>query len=470
MKESLLESIKETVARQMGLQINKNENSRLEREILRRMKALDLTAVEDFCKVLECQDNSETQRLIQGFINSETYFFRDKGQFRLIRNWIFPELFKQKSLRRSLRIWSAGCSSGEEVYSLAILADELVSKADIDGWDIRIFGTDINKKAIEEAKRGVYSKHSFRGVDVSIIERYFNRTGGDWEVDERIKNKVMFYEGNLVNGYLGIPEAEYGNIDLILCRNVFIYFNPNTISLAVSRITDTLRKDGYFFTGHSELFGQDLKELKLIVFPESVFYRKTARFEVEEPKIKLRSVVLRTVDAEKIKVSSLPRKIKPEEIQALVDKNEASEAIKKLKQIINDDPFNSEAHCLLAGIQANLGKYEEAIGSCKNAIKINAFNAQPYYLLAQIAREKEQTAEEEAQLKKVIYLDSAHIPAYLELGNIYERKSTPIRALKMRETALQLLKSLPVETRIAPYTDLTAEALIVYLNKLIYNQ
>lgn len=441
MQYSLLEFVKHIVVRQAGLQINNEDNGKLEREILRRIKALNLSDTEDYCQFLENHNISETSELIQTFINNETYFFRDKGQFSLLKYWILPELIKKNDLQRILRIWSAGCSSGEEAYSLAILVEELISEININCWDIRIIGTDINSNAIEKAKSGIYGKHSFRGIDSAIIKRYFRRNRENWEIEERIKKRVMFYEGNLVNGFSGIPEVEQGNIDLILCRNVFIYFNVNSIFIAVSKLTDMLREGGYLFTGHSELFGQDLKRLKLIVFPESVVYQKTVRLKIETPKIKLPSVVLEA-------------DVKPEEVKILIDKYEAS----------------WDAYCLLAGIQANVGKYVEAIDNCKRAIKIDAFKAQPYYLLAQIAREKEQIVEEEAYLKKVIYLDSAHIPAYLELGNIYECKNNTSRALKMRETALELLKSHPAETRIKPYTDLTAEDLIIYLNKLMYNQ
>ncbi len=181
----------------------------------------------------------------------------------------------------SLRIWSAGCSTGEEPHSLAILVKELIP--DLDKWDILILETDINQESIEKAKRGIYDSWSFRMLKPELQRGYFYQRKKNWEVDEQIRRMVTFRFGNLLKDRFPSPTSEIHNMDIILCRNVFIYFDSKAISVVLEKFHNTLRWGGYLIAGHTELHGQNLGQLQAKVFPESVVYQRNENLHVETP-------------------------------------------------------------------------------------------------------------------------------------------------------------------------------------------
>ena len=184
--EIIFQRFKELIAAKTGLHINMQDKEKILKHILRRMKLLQIDTPEDYLQLLKNNTNdtqTEWQQFIVLLATGETHFFRDKGQFAIIRNYILPEVMERRKSSRSLRIWSAGCSTGEEAYSLAIIVSGLIP--DYHNWDMHIIGTDINKQAIEKADRGIYSPWSFRTVDPGIQNRYFSRINNEWELDEK---------------------------------------------------------------------------------------------------------------------------------------------------------------------------------------------------------------------------------------------------------------------------------------------
>lgn len=373
----------------------------------------------------------------------ETYFFRDKGQFTLLKNWLLPELIKYRKAERTLHIWSAGCSTGEEAYSIAILLDELAQE--LEGWNILILGTDINEVAIEKARRGSYGEWSFRQVGDEIRERYFRKKRNEWILDERIRGMVRLEVMDLITDRYPDYGRNLYDMDLILCRNVFIYFKPEVVSKVVEKMAATLMDGGYLMTGHAEIRARELPSLKAKVFPESVIYQKNSNFVGAYGNTPLRTEFriqkpeVRTPKPTLLLIPSPP---------AEEGKNERSE----LKE---------------ARAYADMGRHDEAVKRCKEAIKTDPFSPGPYYLLAQIARESGNREEEMEMLKKVIYLSPSDVAAYLELGIIYENEGDGARALKMRTTALGLLNAMSKDAHIEPYMDFTAGELKEHLEKMV---
>lgn len=199
----------------------------------------------------------------------ETYFFRDLGQMELLREEIFPQLsFRVKD--RAVRVWSAGCSTGEELYSLAILADSL-------GLAAEFVGTDINPSALEVARRGLYRERSLRGFSGELRERYLLSVPDGFEVLPRLRERARFALHNLCN-----PARELGSFDLILCRNVVIYFSREKVPAILDTFYRALRPGGILMTGHGELMGVD-SPLELVSYPQSAVYRRP---EMAKPKEK----------------------------------------------------------------------------------------------------------------------------------------------------------------------------------------
>ena len=158
--------------------------------------------------------------LIPILTNGETYFFRDRGVFSLLRNTILPELIERNRARRSLRIWCAGCSTGEEPFSIALLLDLLLP--DSKSWDIAILGTDINEEALAKAAQGIYSTWSFRLMDDDLRDSYFKYEADGWKIADSLKKMVSFQYGNILEAGRVSLGGRVGDFDLLICRNVFI--------------------------------------------------------------------------------------------------------------------------------------------------------------------------------------------------------------------------------------------------------
>ncbi len=263
------------IAKQTGLEIRDRDRAGLRDKIFLRMKALNLDFPINYYHVLianTIESDREWQNFVTNLTNLESYFFRDKDQFILLRDRILPELIQRQEDTKTIRICSAGCSTGEEPYSLAILLKEILP--DIEEWNITIFGLDLNHKALHKAQSGIYRHWSFRHVDPALKERYFQLINNHYHLDSLIKKMVNFKYFNLVKDPLPQPENEIQYFDLIICRNIFIYFDSSAIAKVLDKFYHTLQPLGYLITGHSELYGQNLSQFHTKVFPESIIYQR----------------------------------------------------------------------------------------------------------------------------------------------------------------------------------------------------
>lgn len=271
----LRQAFVQLILSQTGLEIRERDYKALSEKIRSRMKILKLNFSEDYYQLLKSSTldgREEWKKLMMVLTNNESYFFRDKEQFFLLREHIFPELIERNQKSKTLRICSAGCSSGEEPYSLAIVLRELIP--DLEQWNLKILGTDINQSALQKAQKGVYNSWSFRSVDPEIKQRYFKLIDSQYHLDQSIKEMVDFQPLNLMEGSFSYPGSDIKEIDLILCRNVFIYFGATAIAKVINKFSSALKPQGYLITGHAELSGQDLSSFQVKAFPESLVYQR----------------------------------------------------------------------------------------------------------------------------------------------------------------------------------------------------
>ncbi|KJU83734.1 chemotaxis protein methyltransferase, partial [Candidatus Magnetobacterium bavaricum] len=279
----MLERFKQLISSRIGLQVE--DLNLLQKTINTRVHYLGLVNFHQYYNLLEGdsrQSTGEWQHLIESLTTGESYFFRDRGQFEILRTHIFPELIRRKEGQKAIRIWSAGCATGEETYSIAIEIFELLPQ--VRHFNTTIIGTDINPKAIERARAAIYNDWSFRMVDPEIKHRYFVRKHDGWHLDKQIKDMVTFQVGNLVSDIYPHSSTDICEMDLIVCRNVFIYFDKDTVSLIIKKFADTLSESGYLLTGHAELYTLALGTLKSLIHPASIIYQKVTTTPVEEEK------------------------------------------------------------------------------------------------------------------------------------------------------------------------------------------
>lgn len=242
-----LNQIKSLVSEQTGLRILDDNQASFQHLIQNRMREFKLASEADYHQLLLSFNRTELagehEQLSLGLTTGETYFFRDHGQIDLLGQHILPELIERNRTQRRLRIWSAGCSSGEEPYSLAMLLDEL--NEDLSNWQISILGTDINSEALVKARQGHYSDWSFRQVNEHYKQRYFQLIQTKWALKPHIRQRVQFRRFNLVTEPFPSACGDICQMDLILCRNVFIYLEPCMVSQIADKMTASLVDGGY---------------------------------------------------------------------------------------------------------------------------------------------------------------------------------------------------------------------------------
>ena len=217
---------------------------------------------------------AELRNLLNLVTVTETCFFRDAAQFRLLREHIVPTLMSDRSTRtdRKIRIWSAGCSSGEEAYSIAITLDAMGMFQRTPEWSIEIIATDLNTSALEKARRGVYTARAVRNVEGRLLDDYFVHDGKTFALSDAIKQRVTFEFGNLTQ----TPMPSTGPQDIVFCKNVAIYFRADVTRKLLNGLRDTLAPDGYLLLGHAESLWQMSDDFTLVEHSRAFCYRKSS--------------------------------------------------------------------------------------------------------------------------------------------------------------------------------------------------
>ncbi len=270
------------ISARTGGRIREEDREKLRNTLLERMRCLKLASPEAYFQFLEFETEkglTEWETLMPLLVNGETFFFRDKGQWALLEETILPELIARRAAQRSLRLWSAGCSTGEEAYTLAMAVEHLLPSRR--SWKVSILGTDINRSAIEYAKQGSYRPWAFRMVKSDLQQRYFVEQADTWVLKDHIRTMVTFHVGNLFkDAFPSITSGLY-DMDLILCRNVFLYFEPDAIIHVTKKMTDVLTRGGYLMTGYNELCPETIERWHVRVFPTGIIYQQPE--EVQAP-------------------------------------------------------------------------------------------------------------------------------------------------------------------------------------------
>lgn len=243
-EEEDLRPFLERLREQTGLDFLAYKRPTIERRLQRRMATVGATGLSEYRHYLE-RHPTERQRLVESFLIKVTEFFRDAEVFDYLRHHALPALIAEARERGELRLWSAGCATGEEAYSLAILVADLLEESG-EALPVRIFATDVAPEAIEFARRGIYPESALTDLPPDMVAKNFVMTDAGYEVRKSTRNLVVFGEHDL--GY----RAPFPRIDLVLCRNVLIYFTPDLQRRALQRFAFALRPGGYLVLGKSE--------------------------------------------------------------------------------------------------------------------------------------------------------------------------------------------------------------------------
>jgi chemotaxis protein methyltransferase CheR len=210
------------------------------------VRSLKLESISQLVQKLRGNDNGMIARVIEAIVTTETSFFRDMAPYEALKKTILPELIAKRRDSRRLNIWSAACSTGQEPYSLVMLLRE--SFAELSTWNVTILATDISGDVLTRARAGHYNQIEVnRGLPAAMLARYFTQLGNVWELSAEIRNKVEFREMNLTRAW-----PPMARMDIVLLRNVMIYFDPETRKSILSKVASLLKPDGYLLLGGAE--------------------------------------------------------------------------------------------------------------------------------------------------------------------------------------------------------------------------
>lgn len=262
--------LRDLINEHAGLHFDDEAMYAFERRLGERVMELELGDFDEYYKYLRFspQGPTELSEVIDLLTTNETYFFRQEYQLRAFRDEVLPALAESNRFQRRLTVWSAGCSSGEEAYTLAILVHE---SGLFSNWDVRIVGSDISKRSVAAARRGVYRSASFRTVSESARGTYFRQVEDGEQVVDYIRKMCHFGQLNLLDGSRA---SIVGRVDAIFCRNVLIYFDLRSRRRVIDNLYERLLPGGYLLLGHSESLLNLSTAFELVHLNEDLVYRK----------------------------------------------------------------------------------------------------------------------------------------------------------------------------------------------------
>jgi chemotaxis protein methyltransferase CheR len=273
--EDVFRLLRDLISDYCGLYFDESSKYIIERRLNRRLKIHMFDNFRDFYRFLlyDKRKDEELSSIVDILTVNETYFFREMNQLNAFSDEICEEMFKLKKNEKKFRIWSAGCSSGEEPYTLAMLLLEKGIK--ISGFDIEILGSDINRRVLQTARKGVYRKNAFRTTDEYYIKKYFEPDEDGYRIKDEVKKLVNFNYLNLLDP---IKVKLIGLMDVIFCRNVLIYFNPDSKKKLVQNFFQRLTDGGYLLLGHAESLINVSTSFTLKHLKSDMVYQKPRKF------------------------------------------------------------------------------------------------------------------------------------------------------------------------------------------------
>ncbi|MFQ5428721.1 MAG: CheR family methyltransferase [Phycisphaerae bacterium] len=484
--------------RTCGLYFTDDKYDRVAGTVGARMSELGMSAFSEYYDILASSPRSrdELSTLAARLTVGETHFFRNKQHWRAFSDCVLPWIVERnaENRRKCTRIWSAGCSTGEEAYTIAMVLRR--SLPDSARWAVEIIATDLSPAAIAAAERALYTQNAFRGVSPGIKREYFEPAdGGRWRLRADIRGMVRFREMNLLDE---AATAQIGDVDVIFCRNVLIYFDAAGVRRVLSHFHRSLRPDGYLFLGHAESVSSDssgfaslnvcdtfiYKRIPLVHSQDAADSRDTSFLESHHtppqaiqkktaggrPSKSERAPWKPGRTAQRVEVESLdvpepssdksdaapkhtaPVRPKPAAtpvtppVEALriraIDHlcaEEEAEALQTFEAILKREPGDPESLLGMALLLAGKGSDEAALQCCERVLKSQPLSAEAYCVMALVHEGRGEDAIARREFEKAVYLDDGFSMAHFHLGGLHNRARRRDAAARCFGSALKAL-------------------------------
>ncbi len=456
--DPLLAGVSEFVAARMGLHFPPERWRDLERGIAAAASEFELPDAETCARALLSAPLTHTQIevLASHLTVGETYFFREKKSFEALEEHVLPELLRaRRGGEQRLRIWSAGCCTGEEPYSVAMLLDRLIP--DAGEWNVTLLATDINPRFLRKAAEGVYGEWSFRGTPDWVRGRYFKtRRDGRFELHAGIRKRVTFSHLNLADDVYPSLTNNTNAMDVVLCRNVLMYFTADRARQAAANFHRVLVDGGWLIVSPTETSNVLFAPFSTVPFPGAVLYRKAGG---AAPRLALIEHPPPPPQAAVPPEPFAPQAELPEEAMVV----EADAALPQKP----DDPGE---FARAARDCANAGRLGEAIEWCERAIAADKLNPAHYYLLATIQQEQAQAGTAAQSLARALYLDADFALAHFALANLRLSQGRRREAGRHFANTLAVLRARPQDETLPESDGLTAGRLAEIIASVLASQ
>ncbi len=476
------ERFRDYIHQHSGIWLEESKLDSLRISLYARATRIDRVTWDDYFEVLS-RDEAEFRELMSLITINETSFFRFPQQFEALRAHVLPEIMGDKVAdNRIVRVWSAGCSTGEEPYTIGMaLFDSGIETLD---WRYEVMGTDVSTKALGVARAGTYPGRALGNLSGEIVNRHFVQVGDDeYRVAPHVRKHVDFGYHNLIKE--PYPLSLMGNWDIIFCRNVTIYFRLESTRRVVSNFYNSLNDGGYLFIGHSETLTSITDMFEPVEVGGVFLYRKSPQekrwhgFSASGPQSLTRptSAGVRSGRADTASAGPTPgereeqrvarqeriaqreRTRRAEAEEAAAGASSVAEMLHLARQhfaegrpdeverliglVLIADCGNADAHLLSAYVHADSGDYEAALAACTRALAVNPLLPGARYILGVIHQRQGDLVRAVSELKKTIYIDSDFALAHLNLGNIYKQQGKFDAAIREYENALRALYANP---------------------------
>jgi chemotaxis protein methyltransferase CheR len=410
--------------------------------VRRRLAALRLADVEAYVRLLGDPHAGPAEwRRLEGEVTvGETYFLRYGEQFAALRATILPDLIARNAETRRLRIWSAGCATGAEPYSVAILVAELLGDRIAD-WRITILGTDINEAALEAARAASFGAWALRSLSAEQRSAWFTPEGRSWRLRPRFRSLARFQHGNLLD-LLG-PDApiDLTDFDLILCRNVLIYFHPDTMNAVVAALAGRLGPEGWLLVGHAEPNPGFEAHVRTVSLPGATAYRRRSGDDpapVETPQAWAPLVFDPPPIPGQAPAPPAPRRAAAKQAPPVPPPAPAPADIPEIRAL------------------ADLGRFPEAAEACVRALQSNPADPAAHFYLGLVTQAQGHLDQAEDALRRAVYLDGDFLMAQYHLGLVRLERGSAAEGRRTLAAAARMAASLSPTTRLCEGEGLTA--------------
>lgn len=468
------ERFRDFIHEHSGIFLEESKSDSLRISLISRATRHQFANLEEYFRLLS-EDDEEFKELLNLVTINETSFLRFPAQFDGLRDRVIPEIMEGKAHgKKELRFWCAGCSTGEEPYSVAMTVVD--SGMQGLGWEPSVLGTDVSTKALRVARNAVYSGRTLLNLSDDVLRRHFEKTREGHRVAAHVRRLCDFGYHNLIKE--PYPLALMGNWDVIFCRNVTIYFKMESTQRVVANFFNSLNPGGYLFIGHSETLSSSSDRFEACEVGGVFLYRKPAPTRLWAVQRELdpetrKEERVRAVRAERASAEAEERvkreragrreRLEAKEREAAHETQETSKAtgdvetllaearelsksgeparvLEKIGAVLAADPNNGEAYVLAAYAHADSGDYDAALGECHKAIAIDPLEPSTRYILGMIHQRQNDLVRAISEFRKAIYIDPEFALAHLNLGNIYRSQGKMDSACREYENAMRGLK------------------------------